>query len=133
MDYVLVSAEVAVTESFYNQYLESGNNVEVIVDENAEHGFVRDTLQILVFAPLFCTLCFSRLVTRAAPVISSTPRTTSATVTTTEPSASSPRLLLPVTQFIYNFNFMSFPNIPNSRPWAQFNKRKMGTLLMDTH
>ena len=53
MDSVLVSAEVAVTESFYNQYLESGNNVEVIVDDNAEHGFVRDTLQILVFAPLF--------------------------------------------------------------------------------
>ena len=53
MDSVLVPAEVAVTESFYNQYLESGNNVEVIVDENAEHGFVRDNLQILVFAPLF--------------------------------------------------------------------------------
>ena len=53
MDSVLVSAEVAVTESFYNQYLESGNNVEVVVDENAEHGFVREPLQILVFAPLF--------------------------------------------------------------------------------
>ena len=53
MDSVLVSAEVAVTESFYNQYLESGNNVEVIVDENAEHGFVRDTLQSSAFAPLF--------------------------------------------------------------------------------
>ena len=52
MDSVLVSAEVAVTESFYNQYLESGNNVEVIVDENAEHGFVRDTLQSSASAPL---------------------------------------------------------------------------------
>ena len=54
MDSVLVSAEVVVTESFYNQYLESGNNVEVIVDENAEHGFVRDTLQSSASAPLFC-------------------------------------------------------------------------------
>ena len=51
MDSVLVPAEVAVTESFYNQYLESGNNVEVKVDENAEHGFVRDTLQFSSFLP----------------------------------------------------------------------------------
>ena len=52
MDSVLVSAEVAVTESFYNQYLESGNNVEVIVDENAEHGFVRQPLQFSAFASI---------------------------------------------------------------------------------
>ena len=52
MDSVLVPAEVAVTESFYNQYLESGNNVEVIVDENAEHGFVRQPLQFSAFASI---------------------------------------------------------------------------------
>ena len=33
-------AEAPMAKSFYNHYLESGNNVEMKLDDNAEHGFV---------------------------------------------------------------------------------------------
>ena len=34
------TAEAPMAKRFYNHYLESGNNAEMKLDDNAEHGFV---------------------------------------------------------------------------------------------
>ena len=47
-NYLIVStAEAPMAKSFYNHYLESGNNVQMKLDDNAEHGFVNIKMMMI--------------------------------------------------------------------------------------